>query len=135
MKILEQILDIIGYPNELDLSLEIENIVSIDFQGIKIYEMHQLNQKYIDYFQFRRRESVEFWNSLDIYIQQDKKDELLEIINKALIENKIIIKEDSKKFEDITNGETYFIIELNNKNRIDIMRIRNLISIQIIRFD
>jgi Ni,Fe-hydrogenase III large subunit len=135
MKILQEILDIVGYPYELDLSLETEKIVSIDFQGINIYEMHQLDQNYIDYFQFRRREYVEFWSSLDIYIHQDKNDELLEILNKTLIENKIITKEDLRNFNDVPNGETYYIIELDNKNRIDIMRIRDLISIQIIRFN
>jgi hypothetical protein len=135
LNIVQKILDIVEYPNIFDLSLENEKIISIDFEGINIYEMHTLNHKFIDYFQFRRRENGEFWKSLDIYIQQNKNDELLKILNLLLVENEIITAENIKKFGDISNGNTYFIIELEPKNRIDIMRINDHISIQIIRFD
>lgn len=135
MDIILKVLELIKFPiKKFNLDFINERNELPDIQGIITIQKTNLNGEFIDYFHYLRREKEEFWNSLDIYIQKEKSENIFKLINNVLKQKNQINNDDITDFSKSGNNEKLFLLDIDEFNRLVIIKIDNKILVQIIRF-
>ena len=75
------------------------------------------------------------WVCLNINIIEERKLEVLKMINFVLDQNHFKTNQAIESFEDLSNWDTFYITNLNEKQRIDFQKTATGLSIQIVNID
>ena len=89
---LDKIITLIKFPQK-ELELNFTQKSEKDIMGFTELKKVEFKNEYIDYYTYRYSNEIEFWNSIDIYIETKKENEFIE----KLLSKKI-------DFEDIENN-------------------------------
>lgn len=106
-----------------------------DTQGISISDKTIIGGKYIDYYVYRKKEKVESWKSIDIYIKTEKKEIVLTLLFNFLIQKGILVRDNIKEFHQIENNDCIFIYDFDDNKRLDITKTENQLVVLITKFN
>ncbi|MCL5130556.1 hypothetical protein [Algibacter sp. L4_22] len=134
MSLKDDFLQLLEFPTLIKFS-EKTIFNETDTLGISSSDKILIDNQYVDYYKYKKREREEFWKSVDIYIKIERNDDVLNLINNFLIENELSEQKKLKKFNDIKNNEKLFDFVTKDNFRVNIIRYENRIVIMLTMFD
>ena len=136
MRIAELILKTLKFPESLDFTLFNEQKIGFDNFGTILFFDHKFHHHvYIHSYQYTKRNIGEYWVCLKIKIIKEKEHEVLRMINQVLEQNHLKIIPQIDLFNETIIGEIFFSVHLEEKQRIDFLKIKSGLSIQIVNFE